>query len=75
MSDNKQLINFLLPRHMNEDMRVLCEKRGLTRTGLLTQLIYRELVSDATRERDMKRNHNLPDFFSTSDVEVVNSDW
>ena len=37
MSDNKQLINFLLPRHMNEpkDMRV-CEKRVLTRTKEVT---------------------------------------
>ena len=76
MSD-KLLANFLIPRNMNDEIKTVCEERGFTRTSYLLHLIHNDLVKRMKSRQEMQqslRQHNLPEFYSTSEMEVV-SDW
>ena len=78
--NNRELINFRIPRGMRHELNEVCNERGITRTGFIIHLIHNELIKNMKQREEMAKSrhtHNLPEFFSTSEMEVVNSnhDW
>ena len=75
--NNRELINFRIPSRMRQELNEVCDERGVTRTGFIIHLIHNELMRNMKRREEMAKSrhtHNLPEFYSTSEMEVV-SDW
>ncbi len=77
---NKTLVNFYIPEPMKEHMKSVCEDLGLTQTAFILTSIEPRLRLHASRQTHretpgVRHSHMLPDFFSTSDAEIVNNDW
>ena len=75
--NNRELINFRIPSRMRHEINEPSHQRALTRTGFIIHLIHNELMRNMKRREEMAKSrhtHNLPEFYSTSEMEVV-SDW